>query len=113
MRVKMEPIHTHGYPTVLLAHDDEVLRSTLGDCLRREGYHVLEAQQWTTVFDLVKVHSRPIHLLVADVSMEARLSILKMHRSSLQVLLVKRPFDAGDVLAKVRQLLRSPPSSIR
>jgi len=109
----MTPIHTHGYPTVLVAHDDEGVRSTLGDCLRREGYHVLEAHQWAIVFDLVKVHSRPIHLLVADVRMEARLSILKMHRSDLQVLLVKQPFDAGDVLAKVRQLLGLPPSSIR
>jgi DNA-binding response OmpR family regulator len=94
-----------------VAHDDEGLRSTLGDCLRREGYHVLEAHQWTTVFDLVKVHSRPIHLLVADVSMGAHVPILKMHRSDLQVLLVKKPFYPGDVLAKVRQLLGSPPPS--
>lgn len=109
----MKPIQTHGYPTVLVAHDDEGLRRTLGDCLRQEGYHVLEAHQWTTVFDLVKVHSRPIHLLVADVSMDARVPILKSHRSDLQVLLVKKPVDADDVLAKVRQLLGSPPSSIR
>ena len=103
------PTQIHGYPTVLVTHDDEGVRSTLRDYLRREGYHILEAPRWTTVFDLVRVHSRPIHLLVADVSMEARVLILKAHRTELQVLLVKRPVDAGYVLAKVRQLLGSPP----
>jgi hypothetical protein len=47
-----------------------------------------------------------------DVGMNARVPILKQHRSELQVLLVKKPVDADDVLAKVRQLLGSlPPSS--
>jgi hypothetical protein len=103
-----------GYPTVLVAHDDDGLRSILGDCLQRSGFHVLVAD-WAHVFDVVRVHSRPIHLLVADVSIDARVPILKAHRSELQVLFVKVPVDADDVLAKVRQLLGSPPflASIR
>jgi hypothetical protein len=46
----------------------------------------------------------------ADVSMKARMPILKEHRSELQVVFVKKPVDADAVLAKVRQLLGSPPS---
>jgi hypothetical protein len=47
--------------------------------------------------------------------MDARVPILKKHRSELQVLFVKKPVDADVVVAKVRQLLGSPPprSSIR
>src|SRR5260370_30575747 len=105
------PGATHvDYPTVLVAHGDEEVRSTLVDCLQRNGFHVLEADDWAHVFDIVRVHSRLIHLLLADVSMEARLQILKKYRSKLQVLIVGKPVDAEDVLAKVRQLLRSPPS---
>jgi DNA-binding NtrC family response regulator len=98
------------YPTVLVAHGDEGVRSTLVNSLRRNGFHVLEANDWVHVFDVVKVHSRPIHLLLVDVSMDARVQILKEHRSELQVLFVKKPVDADDVLAKARQLLGSPPS---
>jgi CheY-like chemotaxis protein len=105
------PGTTHvDYPTVLVAHGDEEVRSTLVDCLQRNGFHVLEADDWGHVFDVVRVHSRLIHLLLADVSMEARLQMLKKYRSKLQVLIVGKPVDADDVLAKVRQLLRSPPS---
>jgi DNA-binding NtrC family response regulator len=105
------PGATHvDYPTVLVAHGDEEVRSTLVDCLQRNGFHVLEADDWAHVFDVVRVHSRLIHLLLADVSMEARLQMLKKYRSKLQVLIVGKPVDADDVLAKVRKLLGSPPS---
>ena len=100
----------HDYPTVLVAHDDEGVRGTLGNCLRREGYHVLEVHQWSKVFDLIRVHSRPIHLILADVSISSRVPILEGHRAELQVVFVKKPVDADVVLAEVRQLLGSPPS---
>jgi hypothetical protein len=98
----------HDYPTVLVARDDgldnRVVRSLL-----RNGFHVLIADDWEQLFYVVRVHSRPIHLLLVDVSMDARVPILKRHRSELQVVFVKKPVDADDVLAKVRQLLGSPP----
>jgi hypothetical protein len=43
--------------------------------------------------------------------MDAHVSVLKEHRSELRVMFVKKPVDADVVLAKVRQLLGSPPSS--
>jgi DNA-binding response OmpR family regulator len=107
----VKPLQTYEYPTVLVAHHDVGVRGTLLDCLKRNGFHVLEAEDWDHLIDVVRVHSRPIHLLVADVSIEACVSILKKHRSGLQVVFVSKPVDADDVLAKVRQLLDSPPSS--
>lgn len=101
----------HSYPTVIVALEDEGWPCPLGERLRREGYNVLEAHDWSNVFDFVKIHSRPIHLLLADVSMDARVPILKQYRSELQVLFVTKPVNAHDVLTKVRQLLGSPPSS--
>ena len=103
------PFRIHDYPTVLVAHHDVGVRGTLLHCLQRNGFHVLEAD-WAHVFDVVKVHSRPIHLLLVDVSMDAHVPILKQHRSELQVMFVKKPVDADVVLAKVRQVLGSPPS---
>jgi len=58
------------------------------------------------------VHSRPIHLLLADVSMDTHVTILKKHRSELQVVFVKKPVDVDDLLAKVRRLIGSPPSPL-
>ena len=78
--------------------------------MQRNGFHVLEAHDWERVVDVVRVHSRPIHLLLVTESMDAHVSVLKEHRSELQVMFVKKPVDADVVLAKVRQLLGSPPS---
>jgi DNA-binding NtrC family response regulator len=108
--------HMHDCPTVLVAHHDVGVRGILLDCLQQNGFHVLEADDWAHVFHWVRVHSRPIHLVLADVRMDAHVPILKKHRSELQVVFVKKPVDADDVLAKVRQLLGSLPpfsSSIR
>jgi hypothetical protein len=107
---KEQPCQVYDYPTVLIACEDDGLGGSLVNSLQRNGFHVLEADNWAHLLDVVKVHSRPIHLLVADVSMDARVPILKRHRSELQVLFVKQPIDADDVLANVRQLLGSPPS---
>ena len=100
----------HGYPTILVARNDAGLDGLLVHSLLRNGFHVLEADDWEDVLDVVNRHSRPIHLLLADESMDARVQPLKEHRSDLRVLFVKRPVDADMVLAKVRQLLGSPPS---
>src|SRR6476660_5120310 len=100
----------HDYPTILVARDDDGLDGPLVHFLQRNGFHVLESD-WSHLFDVIKVHSRPIHLLLVNESMDAHVSVLKEHRSELQVMFVKKPVDADVVLAKVRQLLGSPPSS--
>jgi CheY-like chemotaxis protein len=105
-----QPCQVYGYPTVLVVRDDEGLGGPLVNSLQRNGFHVLEADNWAHLLDVVKVHSRPIHLLLADVNMDASVPILKRHRSELQVLFLKKPVDEDDVLANVRHLLGSPPS---
>jgi hypothetical protein len=102
----------YDYPTILVALD-EGLDCRLVRSLQLKGFHVLEADNWEHLFSVVRVHSRPIHLLLTDVGTEARVPILKEHRSELQVVFVKKPVDADAVLSKVRQLLGSPPSPIR
>jgi hypothetical protein len=54
------------------------------------------------------VHSRPIHLVLADVSTGELMPMLKTHRPEMRVVFVKEPVDADEVLAKVRQILGSP-----
>jgi hypothetical protein len=76
--------------------------------LQHRGFHVLQAENWEQVANVVKRHSRPIHLLLADASMDALVPVLKKHRSELQVLIVSKPVDADNVLARVRRLLGSP-----
>ena len=92
-----------------MAHADEGVCSTLVGCLQREGYFVLEAHEWAGVFKVVTAHSRPIHLVLADVCMDESVAALKPYRADLRVMFVKKPVDTDDVLAKVRNLLGSPP----
>ena len=100
----------HGFPTILVARNQDGLDGPLLDCLRRDGFHVLEADDWDHVLVVVKRHSRPIHLLLAGTNLEAHAPFLRMHRSEMRFLFVNQPVDTDDVLAKVRRLLGSPPS---
>jgi hypothetical protein len=75
------------------------------NCLQRNGFHVLEAGDWEQVFHVVRVHSRQIHLLLMDESMEARVPMLRQHRSELQVVLAQKPVDVDAVLVEVRKVL--------
>ena len=103
-------VQLHDYPTVLVVRDDDGLAGRLVDCLRSEDYNVLEADS-AHVLDVVRVHSRPIHLLLVDESMNSHVPILKTFQSELQVVFVKKPINLEGILARVRQLLGSPPSS--
>jgi DNA-binding NtrC family response regulator len=106
----VKTLQTYDYPTILVARDDNGLDERLINCLQRNGFHVLEARDWEQVFHAITVHSRPIHLLLADVSMDARVPILIEHRSEIQVVLVQKPVDVDTELAEVRKVLGSPPS---
>ena len=100
----------HGFPTILVARNQNGLDGPLINCLQRDGFHVLEADDWEHVWAVVMRHSRPIHLLLADMNMEVYVPIFRKHRSELLFLFVTKPVDPDEVLAKVRQLLGSPPS---
>ena len=53
------------YPTILVARDDG-LDFRLVQSLQQNGFHLLEADDWDHLFDVVRVHSRRIHLLLLD-----------------------------------------------
>ena len=102
----------YHYPTILVARDDG-LDCRLVQSLQRHGFHVLEADDWDHLFNVVRVHSRRIHLLLLDAkNTYANVPILKAHRFWLQILFVEKPVDVDDVLAKVRKLIGSPPSPL-
>ena len=95
-----------GYPTILVAG---IGYSQLIEGLRRDGYHVLEAAEWDDVLRTITLHSRPIHLLVGDESMENRAPLLQKHRPWLLFFFASSPVDVGASLARIKQLVVPPP----
>jgi DNA-binding response OmpR family regulator len=62
------PLHERS--AHLVAEEDDELRSALSNSLRQDGYLVLEAHDVPSVLGIARVHSRPIHLLLIDVSID-------------------------------------------
>ena len=58
-----------GWETVLLVEDEEQVRSLARTSLRREGYHVLDAEDGEQALQILRQHPGPIHLLLTDVVM--------------------------------------------
>jgi len=58
-----------GSETILLAEDDEKVRSLMRDILESHGYTVLEAQHGAEALEIGTQHPGRIHLLVTDVVM--------------------------------------------
>lgn len=80
------PSTLRGVETVLVAEDQEEVRHVACEILRRQGYHVLEAQNAGDALLVCERHPLPIHLLVTDVVMP------KMNgRELAERLLVVRP----------------------
>jgi hypothetical protein len=92
----------HGYTTVIVGGMGYGL-VTAG--LRGHGFHVLEADDWEHVLDTTRTHSRPIHLVVADVSMECYAPVLKQHRPDLLFYFITSTTDIDAALTRIRQLL--------
>jgi signal transduction histidine kinase len=60
---------SQGTETVLLAEDDEGVRSMIRTFLVRHGYDVLEARNGREVVEISESHEGPIHLLLSDIVM--------------------------------------------
>ena len=103
------------YPTVLVAGNNQETRRPLVHSLRQECL-VLEADTVSRVLDVVKIHSRPIHVLLLDVSMgdPALAALVQRYRSGMQVLFVtgssgeaaQDALPRDGALAKARELLK-------
>ena len=72
--VVVEPQHlkksvVRGTETILLAEDDEMVRTLVCETLKQEGYRVLAASDPLEVQRIAESHRGPIHLLITDVVM--------------------------------------------
>jgi PAS domain S-box-containing protein len=65
-----EPIEQlHGTQTILIAEDDESVRTVVKDALTHAGYTVLEANNGVQALELLSTHDDEVHLLITDVKM--------------------------------------------
>ena len=115
--------------TVLVVEDEAVVRTLVVETLRREGYHVLEAEDGNAALRASRAHSAQIELLLTDVVMPemngwelaAQLRIERPDTRQLfmsgyvgdgngghergDAVLLAKPFTMDDLLLHVRQVL--------
>jgi CheY-like chemotaxis protein len=123
-----------GTETVLLAEDEDGVRSVTCESLRGAGYQVLEARHGREALRIAEQHRGPIDLLVTDVVMPEMNGLelaenLRALRPSVRALYVsgyltdanvrdqmlregaqflQKPFAPGDLTRKVGEVLGSP-----
>jgi hypothetical protein len=119
---------------VLLAEDEDGVRTVTGEILREAGYQVLEARHGREALRIAEQHLGPIDLLVTDVVMPEMNGFelaenLRALRPSVRALYVsgyltdanvrdqmlregaqflQKPFAPGDLTRKVGEVLGSP-----
>jgi len=124
-----------GQETILVVEDEESLREVFARILRSKGYRVLSADSGDAAIQLVQEDPEPIHLLLTDVVLPGMTGaevarILTGMRPALRVLFMSgytedaivrrgvleheidflaKPFDAQQVLRRVREVLDSRP----
>ena len=81
-----------AFPTVLLAGGDDSIRGLLFQNLNGQGCLVLTALTGSQAVEIARVHSRPIHVLLAEDGSEGRtlVATVKRYRPNIQVLFVAR-----------------------
>ncbi len=120
-----------GTETVLLIEDEAMVREVATRALRRQGYHVLQAEDGFKALSIVSTFDAPIHLVLSDAAMpglsgaetcrrllELRPELKVMFMSGYtddevlrrgvvrsDVVLVEKPFDPAELLRVVRQVL--------
>ncbi|MDE3017611.1 MAG: PAS domain-containing protein [Nitrospirota bacterium] len=60
---------TRGSETILLAEDEDTVRTLTRELLEEEGYRLLEARNGVEALVVARQHAGPIHLLLTDVVM--------------------------------------------
>jgi PAS domain S-box-containing protein len=118
-----------GSETILLVEDEEQVRGAVRNLLRRNGYHVLEAQSPGDALLLSEQYPHPIHLLLSDVIMprltgpnlaarlvaqrpEIRVLYMSGYANgsietsdTLEIAFLQKPVTPDVLLAKVREVI--------
>lgn len=97
-----------NFPTILVVAGDEGHRAPLVVDLQSLGYLVLVAGDAGKALNIVRMHSRPIHVLLASENEEGRtlVATLKQYRPNMAVLFVRRSNgDEQRLLLRVRKLI--------
>ena len=107
-----------SFPTILVAENDDGVRSALVRDLQHLGYFVLAAQDSTEAVEIVRLHSRPIHLMLTDEGLDGRAlaATLKQYRPHMLVLFITRyangegpdALGAEITVSRVQELLDPP-----
>ena len=106
----LTPSKLPGFPTILVVGNEKSL-ACLIEKLRFHGYLVLVATSFDDAMQVVKIHSRPIHVLVTDGSAGALdwTKIVQPFRlDEIPVVRVPGKPDIGRALEEVRQLVQPP-----
>ena len=127
-------VFPRGDETVLLVEDESAVRTFMTQVLERQGYRVLTAEHQASALAVVRSHPDPIHLVITDVVMPGGsgpelMRALHAVRPDIPALYIsgyadavlaqqgtvpkasqflQKPFSAGDLLARIRQILARP-----
>ncbi len=126
-----------GFETVLLAEDEDMVRTLTRRILESHGYRVLEARDGREALEMAERHAGPLHLLLTDVVMptmsgnelaqhlrmsrpEAKVLYMSGYSENLvshqgildaDVALIEKPFAEESLLQRVREILDDGPST--
>ena len=76
------------FPTVLIVLKDAEIQGRLSSGLRNRGYMVLEAASLSEALETVRIHSRPIHLLLLGQECRLMAAVFKKFRPYMKILFV-------------------------
>ena len=132
---KLESLPPRGQETILLAEDEDQVRSAVVQILQRAGYRTISAANGVDAIARLRDATGPVHLALLDVVMPglggpATWEQLRALRPTLRVLfssgyaddryrrllpsgavLLEKPFRADDLLRRVREALDDDPQA--